>query len=410
MKGWKRFLSIGLVFTMLIGQLILGTTSTYALEKDNDDYSDTTEQNNIDKLNIDIKDVGNLKEFAESPLYDVENNELLLPRLEGYKVEIFGSDNKATISLKGEVTRPLETQTVKLLYKLTNKENNEVTTTETNATIKVPAKETNISGKNKKPQVIPGLREWVAGNGKVDLTDARIVLGSQAFSKAARTFQEDYRELTGRNITLVTGNESDVKAGDIFLQEDISETMLGDEGYYLYIGGEEADQNYVTVKATHNTGALYGTISLLQILKQDNGRNELPRGLVKDYPLFEQRGMMLDVARKWFPMEYLEDLSKQMSWYKLNMLSLHLSDNDIWNGLSTENGLGGQPEGWFRLESELYPGLTSTDHYTKKQFRDYQYDCMELGIDVIPELDTPGHALAYTNLWPELKFPGNVKY
>ena len=40
MKGWKRFLSIGLVFTMLIGQLILGTTSTYALEKDNDDYSD----------------------------------------------------------------------------------------------------------------------------------------------------------------------------------------------------------------------------------------------------------------------------------------------------------------------------------------------------------------------------------
>lgn len=410
MKGWKRFLSIGLVFTMLIGQLILGTTSTYALEKDNDDYSDTTEQNNIDKLNIDIKDVGNLKEFAESPLYDVENNELLLPRLEGYKVEIFGSDNKVTISLKGEVTRPLETQTVKLLYKLTNKENNEVTTTETNATIKVPAKETNISGKNKKPQVIPGLREWVAGNGKVDLTDARIVLGSQAFSKAARTFQEDYRELTGRNITLVTGNESDVKAGDIFLQEDTSETMLGDEGYYLYIGGEEADQNYVTVKATHNTGALYGTISILQILKQDNGRNELPRGLVKDYPLFEQRGMMLDVARKWFPMEYLEDLSKQMSWYKLNMLSLHLSDNDIWNGLSTENGLGGQPEGWFRLESELYPGLTSTDHYTKKQFRDYQYDCMELGIDVIPELDTPGHALAYTNLWPELKFPGNVKY
>ena len=170
----------------------------------------------------------------------------------------------------------------------------------------------------------------VAGNGKVDLTDARIVLGSQIFSKAARTFQEDYRDLTGRNITLVTGNESDVKAGDIFLQEDRSETMLGDEGYYLYIGGNHADQDYVTIKATHNTGALYGTISLLQILKQDNDRNELPRGLIKDYPLFEQRGMMLDVARKWFPMEYLEDLSKQMSWYKLNMLSLHLSDNDIW--------------------------------------------------------------------------------
>lgn len=263
MKGWKRFLSIGLIFTMLIGQLILETTSTYTLKKDNDDYSDTTEQNNIDRLNIDIKDVGNLEEFTESPLYDVKNNELLLPRLEGYKVEIFESGNKATISLRGEVIRPLETQTVKLLYKLTNEENNEVTTTGTNATIKVPTKEANISGKSEKPQAILGLHEWVAGNGKVDLIDVRIVLKNRTFSKATRTFQEGYRELTGRNITLVTGNESDVKTGDISLQEDMSETMFDDEGYYLYIGGKEAGQSYVTVKATHNTGTLYGTISLL---------------------------------------------------------------------------------------------------------------------------------------------------
>lgn len=416
-KIGKNVVALGLSMTMLSGQIASSLTSVMAEEPGNiEDYSDTTRMRSVDTLDADALTVN--RKFNVAPLYDVENNELLLPRIKGYKVEVFGSDNKATISLDGKVTRPLVTQTVKLLYKITNEADGTFITTEENAIVKIPAKETEVTGQNSKPQVIPELREWVASDGQVDLTNARIVLGTSKFKNAAETFKADYKDLTGRDISIVNSDGSDLKKGDIFIGEATGEIMLGNEGYYMNVGGENADQDYIEIKATHNTGALYGTISILQILKQDTtGRNNIAKGLIKDYPEFEQRGMMLDVARKWIPMEYLQDLSKQMSWYKLNMLSLHLSDNDIWNGLSTANGRDGAPEGWFRLESELYPELTKNsdgsdrgEYYTKEQFRNFQYSSMDLGIDVIPELDTPGHALAYTRAWPGSSRGDNQKY
>lgn len=341
------------------------------------------------------------KNYDEAPVYDIESNELMLPTAEGYKIEVFGSDNEATVSLDGEVTRPLTDQTVKLLYRITNESDGTSFTTEKNAVITIPAAENQVSGDNEKPAVIPELREWVGGDGEIDLTDARIVLGDEDFRAAAETLQEDYADLTGREIEIVSGGEESLEPGDIYLSMADGEEMLGEEGYYLNIGGDDASEDYVEIRAIDNTGSLYGGISVLQILKQDEGRDNLPRGLARDYPLFDQRGMHLDVARKWIPMEYLEDLAKQMSWYKLNMLALHLSDNDIWEGLSTDNGSNGAAQGWFRLESETFPELTSEDHYTKEEFRNLQYECMDLGIDVISELDTPGHALAYTRAWGE---------
>lgn len=411
MNKIKKVAILCMAITISMGMMYTGSGVVYA-EEDNKledkDYSDTTLQKSVESLNVSSQAIADMNDFHDSPLYDVENNELLLPRIEGYKVEIFGSDNKPTISLNGKVTRPLTTQNVKLLYKITNESDNTFITTETNAVVKIPGKETNVVGGNKKPTVIPGIREWIGGNGKIDLTSSRIVLGTSQFTKAASEFEKDYEDLTGRSISITTGNQENLRSGDIYIGEAKDESMLGDEGYYMNIGGSEANKDYVEILATHNTGALYGGISILQILKQDAGQNDLPRGLVKDYPLFDQRGMMFDVARKWIPMNYLEDLSKQMSWYKLNMLSLHLSDNDIWNSLSTDNGT--DPEGWFRLESEAFPGLTSPDHYTKDEFRKFQSSSMELGIDIIPELDTPGHALSYTNVWPDCTLPGNPKY
>ena len=97
--------------------------------------------------------------FAEALKYDKKTNTLTLPKAEEYDIEIFGSDNKATVSLDGTVTRPLETQTVKLLYKITNKDTGKSFTTEKNAEVKISAREVNVNGENKKPKVIPELRE-----------------------------------------------------------------------------------------------------------------------------------------------------------------------------------------------------------------------------------------------------------
>lgn len=249
------------------------------------------------------------EDFHAAPVYDAQTNTLTLPQIEGYDVEIFGSDNLATIGLDGTVSRPLQDQKVKLLYKITNRENHESITTETNAEIIIPAEENMVDGSNAKPKVIPELREWDGGEGTINLTTARVVVQDEAFAQAAATFASDYEEMTGRPIEIVA--DAQPQAGDILFARS-AQQMLGEEGYVLNIGGEDADADYAEIEAVDHDGALYGGVSILQMLKQDEGMNDLPRGLIRDYPKFKQRGMMFDVARKYIPMEYLNDLSIQM--------------------------------------------------------------------------------------------------
>ena len=83
------------------------------------------------------------------------------------------------------------------------------------------------------------------------MQNARIVVGDQAFDKVAKTFKNDYRDLTGREIEIVTGTKKTLQDGDIFLEKVGKDEMLGEEGYYLNIGGPQAKQSgksYADVK------------------------------------------------------------------------------------------------------------------------------------------------------------------
>lgn len=83
------------------------------------------------------------------------------------------------------------------------------------------------------------------------MQNARIVVGDQAFDKVAKTFKNDYRDLTGREIEIVTGTKKTLQDGDIFLEKVGKDEMLGEEGYYLNIGGSHAKQSgksYADVK------------------------------------------------------------------------------------------------------------------------------------------------------------------
>src|SRR5699024_1956425 len=96
------------------------------------------------------------------------------------------------------------------------------------------------------------------------------------------------------------------------------------EGYHMDI------DDSVVVSATHHTGVYWATRSILQILVQDEGKQAIPMGETRDYPKYEVRGFLLDVARKPFSMEIVEDFAKNMAWYKMNDLQIHLSDNYIF--------------------------------------------------------------------------------
>jgi hexosaminidase len=199
--------------------------------------------------------------------------------------------------------------------------------------------------------------------------------------------QEDYEDITGNSIEIVSGTPM---AGDFYFTKN---SALEEETYELKV------EDYLTISASTNLGAYWSTRSILQILKQTG--TTIPKGYVKDYPKYEVRGFMLDVARKPFTMDFLYEITEQMSWYKLNDFQVHLNDNHIQ---SPETYIG------YRLESDI-PNLANTDlYYTKEEFTDFINDSKNIGVAIVPEFDTPGHAAAFTRANPSIARGDEIEY
>ena len=187
------------------------------------------------------------------------------------------------------------------------------------------------------------------------------------------------------------------KNGDIVLALK-PDKHLGREGYSIKISDK------IFLSASQTEGVYWGTRTLLQMAEQ-NENGCLPKGEIRDYPDYSLRGFMLDCGRKFIPISYLQDLVKIMSYYKMNTLQIHLNDNGFKQYFEHD---WSKTYSAFRLESETYPGLAAYDgFYTKKEFIDLQKQAMELGVEIIPEIDVPAHSLAFTQYNPRI---GSKKY
>ncbi|MEV6527947.1 family 20 glycosylhydrolase [Longispora sp. NPDC051575] len=223
---------------------------------------------------------------------------------------------------------------------------------------------------NPAPVVVPSLRQWTGGTGTwQQAASTRIVTSVADASVLGATASRLAGELEaegGLRPTVATGAGD---ADDIVLRLGSTDTTLGEEGYALTAG------TGLDISARTPAGVLWGTRTLLQMLRADPARRAVPQGSAKDWPQFSQRGQMLDVGRKFFPVDYLKQQIRWMSWYKLNTFHLHLSD---WNG--------------FRVQSLTYPNLASPESYTQAQIRDLVSYAKTYGVTVVPELDLPAHA------------------
>ena len=246
---------------------------------------------------------------------------------------------------------------------------------------------------NAKPAVVPELAQWystAAQQGKVfTLTANTRILADQQYASVAQELQADIRDLFGLNLSIVSGP---AQAGDISLVYH-DQAGFDKETYNMVV----TDQ--VVIQANDAIGAYWGTRSVLQAL-QLSGNLTIAQGTARDYPEFENRGFMLDVGRKPTSMETLKEISKTMAWYKMNSFHVHLSDNLIF--MEDYVAAGKEAEAWnsyqgYRLEYSK-DGLTSKDYYyTKAEFKDFMAYSRALGVDIIPELDVPAHALSITN-------------
>ncbi|MFD4635799.1 beta-N-acetylhexosaminidase [Lentzea sp. NPDC058436] len=181
----------------------------------------------------------------------------------------------------------------------------------------------------------------------------------------------------------------------------------------LEVDGEgEAYSLSVTSTGIVLRGSVAGLRHAVQSLRQLLSDGEVPLVEVRDEPRFAWRGAMIDVARHFQPVSYLRRLVDQIALYKLNVLHLHLTDDQGWrmpvDRYPALTGVGGQ-----RTESMIGPaGSTSYDGtphggaYTKEELRSLVSYAAERGVTVVPEIEMPGHARAALAAHPELgNFP-----
>ena len=357
-----------------------------------------------------------------APQFNADKTQLTWNTPEGVKVE-FLADYEQIVGRDGKIYQPLTDTEIKGVYKVTKtaasatdkKEKNYAEAT-VEHTITIPGKHKE-AGVNAKPTVVPELAEWYGGETEGNVTiSGKIVVDPNAgdLKAAADALATDYEAELGKKMTVATG--SNPAAGDIYFTLDKSDNGLGEEGYVM-----ESD-SYVKVTAAHQTGAYWATRSIIQIAELNEGK--LPKGTTRDYPKYEVRGFMLDVARKPVSMETLEDVAKEMAYYTMNALHVHLNDNLIfYEDFATTEEAREKAYTGFRLESDIKKDgnggknkadLTNKDmHYTKEEFRKFILDCRAMGVDIIPEFDTPGHSGAFTKVRPDLMLQktmeGNAK-
>lgn len=342
-------------------------------------------------------------------LIEGDSKKFTMPEVpEGFEISFVGADYEQILDRDLTVYQPLVTQQIKMNFnvKAAGKDGKAVDSKE--YTMTVTGKYEQEEGDNAKPAVIPELAEWKgAKGGEFAVKDgSRIVVANKdkaALQRAATEFQKDYKDILGKDLQIVYADSAN--AGDFFFTLVEAGTGLKEEGYNLKI------DDSVTVEAETSTGAYWATRSILQILKQTDGT--IAKGEARDYPKYEVRGFMLDVARRPFSKKIVDEVAKTMSWYKMNDLQLHLNDNYIF--LEEYTKAGEDPmtayEG-FRLESNIKADgnlnkvdLTSDDIYwTKDEMRSMIQDYREIGMNVVPEFDTPAHSLSFTKVRPDLRF------
>lgn len=373
---------------------------------------------------------GVLKDIPDAMTVESGEDQLSLPSdSENYDISIHGSEADQILGTDGKAAAlRIGDRSFNVILKAVNKNNPQdtakknVTVTVKGNTDKYPELFKKVTNPNLMPKVLPTIQEWYGYEGNFELTEqSRIVVNDVAgvdAEEAAKEMQSDIHDICGLDLNIVKGTSAG--AQDIYLESQTEDTYdTGKEGYLL-VNGEEGIKIYSSTK----TGLLYGTVTVEQILYQDEEHKSVPKGVIRDYPLYEMRGIMFDIARIPTRMPFLNDYTKIMKWYKLNEMQLHINDNQ-WSqpAYSANYEDWAETEASHRLQSELFPSLATQDskfvktgdsadrydyyynvhtgkngelYYTKDEFRKMNEEAKARGIQVVAELDTPGHSAAYT--------------
>ena len=251
------------------------------------------------------------------------------------------------------------------------------------------------------PRVVPAPASLVlAGGAPFELRRAGVI--SADANVEARAIAESLAEFLRPAIGFpfaVVAPGADTAAGSIRLRIAADRTALGEEGYELVATSSE-----LRITAYRPPGLFRGIQTLRQLLPADVESEigvarsvwAIPALTIVDRPRFAWRGAMLDVARHFFTVEEVKQYVDILALYKLNVLHLHLSDDQGW-----------------RIEIKSHPLLTSvgahtqvgggaSGFYTQQDYQEIVRYAQSRYITVVPEIDMPGHTNAALMAYPTL--------
>ena len=166
----------------------------------------------------------------------------------------------------------------------------------------------------------------------------------------------------------------------------------------------EVNKNFILIKGSDREGLIHGIYSLIQLLPRSSGFDDSKLACVKikDYPEFKWRGLLLDCCRHFMSIDFVKRYIDLLAYHKMNVLHWHLTEDQGW-----------------RVEIEKYPKLTEIGawrtekdgsvyggFYTKEQIKEVVDYAYQRGVNIVPEIELPGHSVAALTAYPEYSCTG----
>ncbi|MGC0398585.1 hexosaminidase [Streptomyces sp. SAI-126] len=219
------------------------------------------------------------------------------------------------------------------------------------------------------PVTVPALTGWTAEPGGYAFGPrTRLVADSPAERRVADTLVGDLRAAGHGRIAVVRGG---ARSGDIVINVRPSRSALGTEGYELHAGTR------LSITGATGTGAFYGTRTLLQLLAQGD---LIPAGRTVDVPRYKERGVGVCACYIHISLPWLENLVREMSYNKLNQLLVEL-----------------------KVKSDAHPEANTWGYYTKDEIRRLVALGDKYHVEIIPEINSPGHIDPWIENRPDLQ-------
>ncbi len=371
---------------------------------------------------------------VETPVIEAGSRRTLeLPTVpEPYSISFGGADYDVLVNMDGKITDTIADTQVELGFILEKDgEMQELPGIQT----KIPASErVEVDGEREEvPEALSAVTlpkgftamEWKPGGASTGAAHSdwttrfiRVVYRDEELERTAQLFAT---ELSGQLLQDVSveklADTEKPTEGDIVLDfrkavgdgKEWTQT-LGDEGYELNLEAESP--GVISISARTRRGVRWGCVALGQLWEESEG--QLPAGVLRDYPAWSVRGFGIDVGRRPVSLELLYRIAEELSKHQMNTLQIHLNDNQI----ISQSDYDGTKEGarqlyaGFRLESDVRnkagQSITSQDlYYSKEEFAQFIEDAAVMGVEVVPEIDTPAHSLALTKVFPKLGLSGD---